>query len=539
MRVSIYRFARLLFMLLPVAPGVVGASCELLTDLRIPHTAITLAKPVPAGEFSAPDGQYAGRVLKVPNFCRVRGVSKPTANSHIQFEVWLPQKDWSGRYYQMAMGGAAGSIDYPSLALGLNAGDAVATTDTGHEGSILEWSWALNQPEKIIDFGYRAHKETSDIARKIVQMFYGEKPHHAYFSGCSRGGHAGFVAAQRYPEDWDGIVIGAAPDNLLQQFRYYTWRGLLRSKAPEGYVPPAKLPAIQRVALASCPSEAQVVDGVAGDPRFCRYDPRQLLCDGPESDECLTAPQVELLRRIYEGPVDERKGEAIYAAGLPPTIEAVKTFMSADDERDLSKAIDFRFIPQFFGSFVFDDLNWKPAALSVDQVWNLGKDKQIAGEPLEAVLSAENIDWRRFRDQGSKVMLYYGWADMFVPAELAIDHYRKVREQVGNEQGMQDFYRLFLAPGMGHCLGGPGANAFGQFNSTPPLTADSQHDIYRALEAWVESGKPPDKIIATKYIDDKPEKGVAFTRPLCPYPEVAVYKGRGDSGKAAYFECRK
>lgn len=517
--------------------------CEDLARLSLPHTKIELAQRVPAGPMVAPDG----KTYEVPAFCRIHGLAKPTEKSHINFELWLPAQGWTGRYYQHGQGGSGGVISYATLAKELRSGNAAAATDDGHvKPADLGSSWALEGPEILIDFGYRALKETSDHARALIRAYYGKPQHHAYFGGCSDGGRLAFMAAQRFPEDWDGIIAGAPGNDRIGFSGGSTaWVGKLWLDNPEGRIPPGKLPAIQRAALASCTPDAHVVNGIAADPRFCPFDPSVMTCKGEETNECLTAPQVDTLRKIYAGPRSARTGESIYR-GWPPTSEANgnwgyfitggdwKPIWSAhrsDEPGWLSRA------RQFYQDFVYEDANWDFRQLDLDRDLAQAKNKQLAGERMESVLNAVDTDLSRLRSKGGKILMYFGWADDAITPLGGIDYYEQVARESGGWASTQDFFRLFLAPGMNHCVGGAGPNAFGQAAGAPALKDDAEHDVRRALEAWVERGVAPRKIVATKYFDDKPEQGVAATRPMCAYPQVARYKGTGSTNEARNFEC--
>ena len=509
------------------------ASCENLTNLELSHTQIKSAWAVTEGEFHAPDST----VHQVPAFCRVYAVAQPTSDSVIQFEVWMPLEGWNNRYHQHAPGGSGGDINYYILAGNLRTGAATATTDTGHRAGNVEWRWALNRPEKIIDYGYRAHKETSDGARAIIKAFYKNTASYNYFSGCSRGGLSGLVTAQRYPNEWDGILIGAAPDNLTPlQFGNYLRKELLTYHTPERHIPSVKLPLIQQTALAACTLEAQVIDGIATDPRFCRYDPAVLTCKGADNNSCLTEAQVHTLRDFYNGPIDSETGENILP-GFPPTMEVIqKPGMSHGNVSGLLR--------DFYGSFVFDDLQWNPRTVTPDEVWTLSADKKVLGEHLDSVLGAQKVEWNTVRQSGTKVLMYTGWADGGVNPITVIKGFEGVVQEIGSKVATQEFLRLFMAPGMGHCMGGSGADSFGQFRGKLPewygnpagLSVAAEHDIQSALEAWVEKGRAPKSIIAVKYLDNI-TNDIVFTRKLCAYPMVARYQGNGDKKDAANFQC--
>jgi len=526
-----------------------AAGCEDLINLKFPRATVTLAQPIPAGNFLAPDGEnYA-----VPAFCRVHGVSRPTSDSSINFEVWMPENGWSGRYYQHGQGGSGGVISYADLAGFLLSGAAGAATDDGHVmPADRGLGWALKHPERVVDFGYRALKETTDHAKIVVQTYYGKAPHYSYFEGCSDGGRLALMAAQRFPDDWNGILVGA-PGNYRVRFTagVNAWFGQIWLNNPAGRIPPSKLPAIQRAALAACKPQANVVDGIATDPRFCRLDPAILTCKTKDTDECLTEPQVAMVRTIYDGPRSLRTGEQIYP-GYPSTVEGVNGgwdnnitggrasmgFQSSANNAINEPSYSIR-AKQFYRNFVFDDPQWDFQKLDLDRDIAYAENKLVAGQSLASILNSDNPELSGVNEKIPKILMYFGWADDSVTPLGGIKYYEDVAQKNNGFKKTQGFFRLFMAPGMAHCGGGPGPNSFGQFGRlyTPPLKDDAAHSITRALEAWVEKGVAPRKIIAAKYVDDKPERGALMTRPLCPYPQIAKYKGRGSTRDAGNFEC--
>lgn len=516
----------------PVWAGGTASTCEALTSLELPNTTLTDAQIVLAGDFKAPDNN----TYTVPAFCRVQGIAKPSNDSLIHFEIWLPVEKWNGRYHQYAQGGSGGAISYGGLADFLNTGAVGGATDDGHDNSWADRSrWALGHPEKIIDLGYRALKETSDHARAIIQAYYGKKPQYTYISGCSDGGRGALLAAQRFPDEWDGILAGS-PGNYRVPFSLAlnAWVGQLWLNNPEGRIPQEKLPAIQRTALASCTDQAKVVEGIAADPRFCRYDPEVLACQGVETDQCLTAAQVDTLRELYEGPRDSVTGERLYPAGLIPTGEG--NWAGEVTGKEDKAPLWLGWAESYYRNFVFDNPEWTFSTLDLDRDFKKGVNKNVAGQTLATVMNADNPDLSRIKNNGGKILSYFGWEEP-LPPEAGIHYYQEVVNHIGGFKKAHDFYRLFPAPGMLHCMNGKGANAFGQLFATPGLKNDAEHNILRALEAWVEQGIAPDKIIAAKYINNKPEEGVAMTRPLCPYPQVVTYKGTGSTAKAENFSC--
>ena len=504
-------------------PG--ATTCESLATLKLASTTVTAAV-VPAGTFTAPEGPP---VRDLPAFCRVSGVIKPTPDSDIRFEVWMPVSGWTGKFQGIGNGGFAGSIAWTGLGAAVRAGYASAATDTGHHAGGTDASWALDHPEKIVDFGYRAIHETADKAKAYIAAFYGNAPRRSYFSSCSNGGRQALMEAQRYPADYDGIIAGA-PANY--------WTHLLTTAIadvralmddPASYIPASKIPAIEAAALAACDANDGVKDGVIDNPAACRFDPSVILCKGADSDACLTAPQVAALKKLYAGPHDSQ-GRPIFpgyspggesgGGGWPTWITGAKPGAS----------LMYAFGTQYFKNMVFDNAAWDY------HTFDAGRDMKKADDKHARILNATDPDLKKFRDRGGKLILYHGWSDAAIAPRNAIDYYETVVARMGEKQAA-GFVRLYMVPGMQHCGGGPGPNVFGQ---ATVARGDPQHDVAAALEAWVEHDTPPSAIIATRYKNgSNPASGVARTRPLCPYPETAKYKGAGSTDDAANFVCGK
>ncbi len=510
------------------------ASCASLLNMKIPRTQMVLAETVSSGVFDAPDG----RSYKVPDFCRVHGIAKPNPDSHINFEVWLPLKNWNGRYYQVGTGGFAGAISYARMADSLLSGNAVAGTDTGHvrlkNGGA---SWALGKPQKIIDYGYRSLKETTTRAKLIVNTWYGEDARYSYFAGCSNGGREALMVAQRFPEDWDGILAGAPANFLTFESVMQLENEIAQWSQPGSSIPLAKLPAIQKAAVAACRTDAHVIDGIASDPRFCRLEPESLLCKGDtDNDECLTPRQVVTLQKIYGGLIDAGTKKQLYS-GYEATFEADFWPKSVIAEKP-EQTPGYYFGSELLSNMVVDDPDLDIYRLAPGVAADLVNKKMIAGEPLPDILNSNNPDLQKFRDRGGKLIVYHGWGDTLPSPGGSVDYFQSVARTLGGINKTTNFYRLFMVPGMGHCGRGPGANSFGQSSSyAPSLKNDAEHNIIQALESWVENGVAPKKIVAAKYVNDKPVEGVAFTRPLCAYPNIAKYKGSGSMDLAANFVC--
>ncbi len=518
--------------LMMTAP-VFAAPCASLTALKLPATTITAAGIVAAGTFrppaSRPGALPAAEIQALehlPAFCRVRGIIAPSSDSHIEFEVWMPVSGWNGKYLGVGNGGYAGSITYwrpsvttsndPTLQSALMAGYATSSTDTGHEAGEIDGRWALGHHEKIIDFGYRAIHETAENSKSIVHAFYGEAPRHSYFDSCSNGGRQGLMEAQRYPADYEGVIVGDPAASFTHLTVENWWVQQVTEKEPASYIPADKWPAVQAAVLAQCDARDGLEDGLIGDPRRCDFKPSVLLCHGPESPSCLTAPQIAALEKIYAGPRDPRGGQ-IYPGLLP----GGETGGPIDWAAAISGSAR--------GHTVMDGLlaGWADLMQSPT-----GHSHSISAESLARlydvalgrVLDATNPDLTAFEARGGKLILFHGWSDPGIPPLATVDYYERVVARMGRADA-ERFTRLYMVPGMPHCFGGSGPNTFG----TPMLSA---------LDRWVGKGVAPQAIVATKYrTNGDPASVIARTRPLCPYPQVARYKGTGSIDAAANFAC--
>ena len=508
-------------------------ACENLTSLKLDHANIVSAALVPEGPFNIvrPGGPSVS--ITLPAFCRVKGVSKPSSDSEINFEVWLPASGWNGKFEQAGNGGWAGSIPVPSLADGLLRGYATAGTDDGHTGG-SNAVWAMGHPEKLIDFGYRAVHDTSIQAKAVLQAFYAKSESRDYFVGCSDGGREALMEAQRYPDDFNGIVAGAPANYWTHLLTEAVWNAQALAKTPESYIPAAKLPAIQKAAVAACDTLDGVKDGLIEDPRECKFDPAVLKCTGDDNNECLTQPQIDALRAIYAGPKNPRTGEQLFP-GLAPGTEAVPgnwALWVTGGSREHSYQLMFG--STYFGDTIFSDVKWDYKTLNFD------KDVELADSKSSQILNSNDPDLSKFRARGGKLIQYHGWGDAAIPPLNSIEYYQRVTalmDRMGKGEAVQSFYRLFMVPGMGHCAGGLGANNFGNSGAFYLPQVDADHDVVSALDRWVEKGVAPDKIIGTGYVNGAKDKGVALTRPLCPFPKVAKYKGTGSTDDAANFDC--
>lgn len=502
----------------------VAASCESLATLALPNATIAVAQPV-SGSFTPPEPN-AKPIPNLPAFCRVSGVIKPSSDSDIKFEVWMPASGWNGKYQGMGNGGFAGSISWAPMVAAVAGGYAASSTDTGHEGSAIVASWGLDHPEKITDFGYRAIHETAEKSKLIIKAFYGNNPKHSYFSSCSNGGRQAMMEAQRYPADYDGIIAGAPALSFTHTAVAFV-SNLQAMDDPASYIPAKKMAAVEAAVLAACDAQDGVKDGVIDDPTQCHFDPAKILCSGAESDSCLTQPQVTALKKIYAGPANS-KGEKIIAGFEPGGESGMAGWPLWITGSGPGKSLEFSFGTQFFGNMVFDKANWDYHTFQIDRDTKAADDRQAKN------LNATDTDLKRFKDRGGKLILYHGWSDAALPPVNTIEYYKSVGAKMGAKNA-EAFVRLFMVPGMQHCAGGPGPSSFGQLGAAE---GDAQHDIARALEHWVEDGVAPSQIIATKFKSPmNPASGVVRTRPLCAYPQVARWNGSGSTDDAANFTC--
>ena len=494
-------------------------ACASLSGLSLPHTTIVSA-------VSAPEA---------PARCEVQAIARPTKDSEIRLQVWLPVSGWNGKYLQVGNGGWAGQIDQTAMADPLRRGYAVAGTDDGHrsDGPVPSAPWAVGHPEKLIDFGYRAVHETSVEAKAILRAYFGREATRSYFTGCSDGGREALMEAQRYPEDFDGIIAGAPANNWSHLFTGFIWNEQALAETP---IPPAKLPAIQKAVVAACDALDGVKDGLIEDPRACHFEPASMLCKAGDAADCLTEGQAATLRKIYSGPKNPRTGKPIF----PGYAQGTEAIPGGWSPWILPPGLQASFGNSYYGQAVFEKSNWDFRTLNFDT------DVEFGDAKAGAVLNSTNPDLRSFRDNGGKLIQYHGWGDAAISPLNSIDYYESVRAFLsrfpdarhandarhGNTDPT-DFYRLFLVPGMAHCGGGIGPNDFG--NTRSSTRGDAQHNILAALEAWVERGSAPAKIIGSGRAVNDPTK--TLTRPLCPYPQSAHYRGSGDPNDAENFVC--
>jgi feruloyl esterase len=481
---------------------VAAGPCDRVRDLKLPNTTITLAESVAPGGFPAPGGRGADAFKKLPAFCRVAATLKPTADSEIKIEVWLPESGWNGKLESVGNGAWAGTISYPAMATALAAGFATASTDTGHTGN--NPNFITGHPEKVIDFGYRAVHEMTLAAKAIIDANYGSAPKFSYWNGCSTGGRQALSEAEKYPTDYDGILAGAPAIAASRLQGMQVWASQAVHKDESSYIPPAKYPLIHNAILEKCDAIDGVKDGVLENPSKCKFDPKVLVCKGADSSLCLTAPQAEAAAKLYAGPKNRTSGKQLFP-GLEPGSEL--GWASLAGPKPMSLATDV------YKYLVLNNPDWDYKTLNPDA------DFALAEKAVRNSLDAADPNLKPFVERGGKLIMYHGWSDPGIPPMNTVDYYKKAANLLGGETKAGQSIRLFMIPGMNHCQGGSGTDKFNGI---------------AALSEWVESGKAPGRIPASHQTAGKVDR----TRPLCPYPQTAVYKGTGSTDEAGNFTCK-
>jgi Tannase and feruloyl esterase len=504
--------------------------CEALINLPLSNTHVTLAQVVAAGTFAepaGPPGSGSRRDFKgVPEFCRVAANVTPTLDSDIKMEVWMPVAGWNGKFQGEGNGGFAGVLDYGHMAAAVKRGFASAGTDTGH--TTTDASWAPGHPQKVIDFGYRGVHEMTVQAKAIIAAYYGAKVRHSYFASCSDGGREALMEAQRFPADYNGIIAGAPANYWTHLLVLGMWVFRATNLDPASYIPADKVPALSAAVLAACDAQDGLKDGLLADPRQCHFDPSTLLCSGADNKNCFTAPQVEALKKIYAGPHDSA-GRQIFPGYLPGGEEGPGGWPLWITGKAPGHSLIGFFALGYFTDMVYEKPAWDYQTFDIDQA------TKLADEKTAEALNATDPNLQPFRDHGGKLLLFHGWDDAAIPATNTINYYQSVVAKLGRRK-TDSFVRLFLAPGVQHCGGGPGPNDVGQDENG--LENDPAHNIYVAIEQWVEKSTAPAELIATKFADDADHsKGIKTTRPWCAYPQMAKYKGSGDPNDAGNFVC--
>jgi len=507
-------------LILPIAifvavPVFAQRKCEALAATSLKGIHIDSAEMVPAGSFSVPNGR--GGPVQVPAFCRVAA----TTGSEVKFEIWMPV-DWNKKLLAVGNGGLAGTIAYGAMVKPLQRGYATSSTDTGHSSAgTNDGSWALGHYERIVNFADRAIHLMADADKAIMRAFYSAPIAHSYFNGCSQGGHEALIEAQRYPTDFDGIVAG---DPANWWTRHYVGAHLYSAAVTEGdaYIPASKVQLIGTAVNEACDALDGVKDGVLEDPRRCHFNPETLLCKGSDTSECLTAPQVGAVKRLWTG-LRSPEGEQLYPPLVPGGEAGPGGWSNWITGPEPGRSGHANLGLPFFKFMVFDNPDWDYRSFQYNAPQGSDSDIDYMDAKLGALFNATSPDLSKFRSNGGKLIQYHGWSDPDISPLNSIDYYESVVRQTGagGTHGLRDtkqYYRLFMVPGMQHCGGGPGATTF---------------DMVEELASWVETGVAPERIEASHATNGVVDR----THPLCAYPTMARWNGTGDTGKAANFSC--
>ena len=535
---AIALFAFLLLLILSAsASAQTSKSCESLTQLTLANAKVSSAESIAVGAFTPPPSitpWLAGNAdfyKSLPAFCRVLVDATPSADSDIKIEIWLPSSGWNGKLQGNGNGGFAGEIDYHELGRRMLRGYATVGTDTGHAAQGTDARWALNHPEKITDFAYRGIHEMTVAAKAAINAFYGSAPQHSYFAGCSNGGRQALMEAQRYPADYDGILAGAPANFWSHLVSSSLWDAQATTLDPASYIPASKIPAIAHAVVEACDAKDGVKDGILNDPRQCHFEPKSMLCKSGNSDSCLTEAQAVALSKLYAGAKDAQ-GHQIFPGFLPGAEEGGGGWGLWITGAEPGKSLLFAFGYGYFSDMVYSDAAWNYKTTNFDRAVG-DADKRTAH-----ILNATDANLKPFTSRGGKLLMYHGWNDAAISAINSINYYNEVVAKLGVKDAASAV-RLYMLPGVQHCAGGTGPDAFGDPGTPQP--DDAGRNATLALEQWVEKGTEPSQIIATKYAAGQgplPDfSKPVMTRPLCPYPQAAKYNGTGDTNDAASFSC--
>ncbi|WP_157994524.1 tannase/feruloyl esterase family alpha/beta hydrolase [Peristeroidobacter agariperforans] len=477
-----------------------AAECAELKRIELPRTQITFAGVVQAGAFSPPGAANGtANYVRLPSFCRVTGTLRPTADSDIRFEVWLPIAGWNGKFVGVGNGAWAGSILHAAMIDPLSKGYATAATDGGHQGDSLDASFAAGHAEKLIDFGYRATHEMTMAAKATIAAFYGKVANRSLFASCSTGGRQGLMVAYRYPEDYDAISSMAPANPVVALMVSSLWIGSATSKDVASRISPAKFDLVHKAAVKACDADDGLEDGLISQPSRCRFDPAVLACKNADAPDCLTAPQIAALHAIYKGPRNPRTGESIFP-GFERGSEALLPIQASGTGL-------FPAVSSYFRDLLFNDPNWDFRTFDYDK--DVTRALRAHGDALD--VPAKGLD--RYLASGRKLLLSHGWADPLVPPMASVNFYKELG---GNKARSA---RLFMIPGMGHCGGGDGPFVF---------------DPIATIDNWVETGHAPEHIVVSNP-PDTPER----TRLVCAFPNVATQSGSGSTDNEKSFRCER
>ncbi len=504
-----------------------AASCESLLTANLPHVTVTSAQSIPAGTYQPPGSVKA--FTDLPAFCRVVATVTPVPDSSIGFEVWLPTDTWNGRYQQVGNHGWGGVIYWSEMAPQLRRGFATGATDDGHVNSTsnpFDISWGIDHPVKVDDMAWRAAHELAVNAKGLIAAYYEKQLLASYFNGCSDGGREGMREAHDFPADFDGILAGGAATGWTHAATEQLVMTLnLRNGGIQGPSGTDILALAQDAVTAACDAADGVTDGLINNPRQCRWDPRTLVCQpGEDPATCITPAQGAALAANLRPVRDPATGEWVFS-GMP----------RGSEFEQIRWKYNYSLAPFGLSNYrlALGDPNWDGSTFDLHA--DLPKLDRVLG-----VMNMTDPDLRRFAARGGKLIQWHGWDDGAFTPGWTTKYYGEVVDSMagGRVKDVQDFYRLFMLPGVGHCAAANdiGPDNIGVENQTA-VSPDPEHDAVSALLAWVERGVAPQKFIATKFKDNDTSQGIQMQRPICPYPSKAVWNGSGNIDDASSFHC--
>lgn len=503
---------------LAIASPAAAKDCGDLAKLALDKGTVTSATLVEAGGFQAPAGfgpppGIANTAYKnVPAFCRVQATLTPTADSDIKVEVWLPASGWNGKLVGIGNGVWAGSISYSEMAPTLAQGYAVVATDTGHKGTGLTAEWAVGHPEKVVDFGYRAIHLMTVTAKAAIKDFYGNGPKYSLWNSCSTGGRQGLMLAARFPDDYDAISSKAPANPMTDLMTQSMWMATAANMAGPTRLTPALLGMVHKAVVAKCDALDGLKDGLIGNPQACSFKAASLVCKPGQSEGCLNSDQAKAVQAFYDGVTDKNGKKVLPGWPVGSEMQLATLIMGKDP---------FPVANDYFRLLVHgNDKGWDWKTM------DYGAETQIARSYGAEMLNVAPGDLKAFFAKGGKLLLSHGWTDGLIPATNTVQFYGGL-QKVTPKTALEKQVRLFMVPGMDHCGGGEGA---------------SNYDTLGTIDAWASGGPAPETILATRGgagAGGPPgaPKLPPISRPLCPFPKIATYKGTGNETEAASFSC--
>ena len=512
----------------PVAATPLACATASFADLTLDHATVDTVTAVPAGSYT-PTGARSP-LTGMPAFCKINGTTSSTADSLVHYELWVPDPTtWNGKLVVTGNGGYAPDANYSDMQHALQRGYATMVGDTGHTSEDL--LFAIGHPQKIVDWGTSSVHDITVAGKAVLAHLQAAAASYSLYYGCSTGGHQAYAEVQRYPNDFDGVVAGDPGNNRVALNAEFMNRFLANHATNDNTTPiltAAKVRLVTAAAIAACDALDGVSDGVIGDPRVCtsdKFNAASLACaPGADPSTCLSPTELGAVQKIYAGPLNQVTHVDVYPGPVVGSESGWSSYWgeansAAPGTQEPTRA-------DFWRYWVFDNPDWNW------WTFDFNRDMTYAWAKVGPMVDQVNPDISAFKAHGGKLLTYQGWADPVVNPLDTIAYYNKVLALQGSQAAQDSFFRLFMAPGMGHCSGGVGPANFGNQGGPSP-TVDPAHDVLAAMDQWVVKGIAPDSIIASKVSGTTTTQ----TRPLCAYPKKAIYGGTGSTDDAANFTC--